>query len=412
MADLSHLHCNFCGLSANEVKKLIAGPDIHICNQCVDKCYNILNEGASKTKSDSALPKLPSPREIKEFLDQYVIGQDHAKETLSVAVYNHYKRLDNPIIDGVEIDRGSILMTGPTGSGKTFLVQTIARILNVPFAIADATSLTQAGYVGDDVESIITRLLQASDNDVKKAERGIVFIDEIDKKSVRAPSGNSPDVAGEGVQQALLKMIEGFDVMVPPSGSKKNPNAEMIKVNTKNILFIVGGAFVGLEKIVERAITKENTTIGFGSKISTNKNNLTWSETLRNHLEPEHLVSYGLIPELVGRLPVVTSLDELDEEQLLRILTEPKNALIKQYQAMFKLDGIELVFDDDALLAIAKIARKRKTGGRALRSVIETKLMKTQFQLPDLHMAGVNRIEVGAATFNDNEPPVVFYDKP
>jgi ATP-dependent Clp protease ATP-binding subunit ClpX len=407
--EYADLHCSFCGKSATEVKKLIAGPDVYICNECVDKCYGILSDGAGKSAKAAVKPP-PSPREIKQFLDQYVIGQDHAKETLAVAVYNHYKRLNHPIIGEVEIEKSNILMFGPTGVGKTLLAQTIARFLDVPFAIADATSLTEAGYVGDDVESIITRLLQAADNDPRKAERGIVFLDEIDKKRSKSDGGSSSrDVSGEGVQQALLKLFEGADVLVPLNGARKNPNTEMVKINTRNILFIVGGAFVGLDKVVERALASDTGSIGFSLKTML-KNSQKSAELLRR-VEPDHLISYGLIPELVGRLPVITALDELDEGQLMRVLTEPKNAVIKQYCALFKLDDVDLTFDADALQAIAQIARQRQTGGRALRSVIEAKLMRTQFNLPDLRKQGANRIVVHAATFNADAQPEVFYDQ-
>jgi len=411
MAEFAHLHCSFCGKSATEVKKLIAGPDIYICNECVDKCYGILNEGTTsltKGGKPTTMKSLPAPREIKEFLDQYVIGQDNAKEILAVAVYNHYKRLENPVVDDVEIDKSNLIFFGSSGCGKTLLAQTIARMLDVPFAIADATSLTEAGYVGDDVESIITRLLQAADNDPKKAERGIVFLDEIDKKARRGDAGSSRDVSGEGVQQALLKLLEGSDILVPPSGSRKNPNAEMMKINTRNILFIVAGAFVGLDKVVERSLAKDGGNIGFGSgTILKNSSNIS---ALLSKVEPDHLITYGLIPELVGRLPVIVALDELTESQLVRVLTEPKNAIVKQFRAMFKLDGIDLSFDDAALLAVAKIAKKRKTGARALRSVIENKLMKTQFNLPDFRKNGANSIVVHAETFDGNEQPEVIYN--
>lgn len=396
----NNLHCSFCSKSATEVKKIIAGTDVFICNECIDKCYKILND--KKTSKISNKTSLPSPREIKNFLDQYVIGQSEAKEILSIAVYNHYKRLDNT--SEVEIEKSNILMFGPTGVGKTLLAQTIARFLNVPFTIADATSLTEAGYVGDDVESIITRLYQASENDVKKCERGIVFLDEIDKKRAKGDTGlSSRDVSGEGVQQALLKLFEGADVMVPSTGSKKTNTSEMIKINTKNILFIVAGAFVGLEKIIEKTISKENTSIGFGATIKEKNTN-----TLHK-ADSEHFITYGLIPELVGRLPVITCLDELDENQLVEVLTKPKNALIKQYQTLFKIDGMLLEFTEEFLMEIAKMSRKRKTGGRALRSIIEAKLRKVQFALPDLYKSGIRKIVVNSKTIMEDELPEYFY---
>lgn len=408
MAD-TNLNCSFCGKSANEVKKLIAGDNIYICNECVDKCHSILNESTpakiKNTKAIAGSKNIPGPREIKEFLDQYVIGQDNAKEVLSVAVYNHYKRLENPVINGVEIDKGNVLILGPSGSGKTLLLQTIARMLDVPFVMTDATSLTEAGYVGEDVESIITKLLVASYNDVKKCERGIIFLDEIDKKNSRSGSPTSRDVSGEGVQQALLKIFEGSEIMVPASSGKKGPGTEMVKINTKNILFIVGGAFVGLDKIVDASIN-DKASIGFGAKIKATK----FSEML-DKIEPQHLISFGLIPELVGRLPIIAALDELSETQLVQVLTEPKNALVKQYKEMFGLDGILLDFDEDAIAAIAKIARNRKTGGRALRNVIESKLMRTQFMLPDLKKHGAKKVVVHVSTFNSNEMPEIIYEE-
>jgi ATP-dependent Clp protease ATP-binding subunit ClpX len=328
-----------------------------------------------------------------------VIGQNHTKEVLSVAVYNHYKRLENPVIDGIEIDKSNILMIGQTGVGKTLLAKSIARMLDVPLTIVDTTSLTEAGYVGDDVESIISRLLQAADNDVKKAERGIIFLDEIDKKRSREVTGSSnKDVTGEGVQQALLKLLEGTETMVA-SGNRRGPNADLVKVNTHNILFILGGAFVGLDKILEQ----EETSIGYGAKVD--KQKIQSKDSFRR-VEPEHLIKFGLIPELIGRVPVITMLDELDEDQLVRILTEPKNALIKQYSKMFALD---LTFDADALQAVARLARTRKTNGRALRSVLESRLLRTQFDLPDMKAKGISEIIVRKATIVDGTEPDVVY---
>ena len=405
--------CSFCGKPSTEVKKLIAGPGVYICNECVGKCYEILLDGSVINSSPIkpapiAEKQLPNPREIKEFLDEYVIGQDYAKEILSVSVYNHYKRLENPVIDGVEIDKANLLVVGKSGTGKTLLAQTIARFLEVPFAIADATSLTEAGYVGEDVESIISRLLTSANNDVKKAERGIIFIDEIDKKAARNTNSGNRDVSGEGVQQALLKMLEGADVMVAPAGVKKSPSTELTKVNTKNILFIVGGAFNGLEKIVERSISKDQIGIGFGAKCI-DKVKSKDIDLLRQ-LEPEHLVEFGLIPELVGRLPIIAPLSELDEDQLVHVLTGPKNAIIKQFVAMFRVEGVQLDFTEAALMAVAKIAKLRKTNGRALRSVLESVLMKTQFKLPDFRENGVVRILIGEGTITGASDPEVFFE--
>jgi ATP-dependent Clp protease ATP-binding subunit ClpX len=398
------LICAFCDKNQDEVIKMIAGPKVHICDGCVDACYGILNE-KEKSLSDESLP---SPRVIKGFLDQYVVGQESAKETLAVAVYNHYQRLANPIIDEVELEKSNILVLGPTGCGKTLLAQSIARMLNVPFAIADATSLTEAGYVGDDVESIITRLLQSADHDVAKAERGIIYIDEIDKKRSKGEGGSGTrDVSGEGVQQALLKIIEGSDVFVPPSGSRKNTSAQNIKINTRNILFIVGGAFVGLDKIIVQELDKGTSSMGFGAS-RVGKTARSLSEVI-SHIEPKHLVQFGLIPELIGRLPIIAALDELTEDQLVHVLSAPKNAVTKQFVKMFSLDKIELTFDDEALYAVAKLALSRKTGARGLRSVIEAALKKTQFRLPDLQAEGVVKVVVTAGVITNKEEPMLVY---
>jgi len=397
MAQPQKLYCSFCSKSQRDVKKLIANPaeTSYICEECVDQCTTILTDTPLRILNNQIKP-VPSPCSIKDFLDQYVIGQDHAKEVLAVAVYNHYKRLEHPVIDGVEIDKSNILLYGPTGVGKTLLAQSIARMLDVPFLITDATSLTEAGYVGEDVEHIISRLLQAADHDVKRTERGIVFIDEWDKKRSRDVTGTTHrDVAGEGVQQAVLKLLEGTDVMVPAS-NRRGPNVELVKVNTRNILFILGGAFIGLDRIVDDV----GTAIGYGTVLQ---------KTVPRVVEPEHLMKYGMIPELVGRLPVIAGLDDLDEQQLVLVLTEPRNAIIKQYTAMFALDGIHLQFDQEALLAVGKQARARKTNGRALRAVLESRLLRTQFRLPDLRDQGVERVIVHAATITDGQEPEMIY---
>ena len=377
------LYCSFCSKSANEVKKLIAGPNVYICDECVGLCHSILSADAPLDKQPEETQEheaIPNPTKVKEFLDQYIIGQEYAKMVVSVAVSNHYKRLAHPVVDGVEIEKSNILIFGPTGSGKTLIAQTIARYLDVPFVIADATSLTEAGYVGDDVESIVSKLLQAAGGDVSKAERGIIYLDEIDKKHKKDGGGTgSRDVSGEGVQQALLKILEGSDIMVPSTGGKKSPASDMVKINTRNILFIVGGAFVGLDKVVEKSLNKD-AGLGFNSKVMDKSKPV---DDLLRHAKPEHLVQFGIIPELIGRLPVSAPLEELATPQLVRVLTEPKNAVIKQFVKLFSIEGVELVFEDGALEEVAKIAKDRKTGARGLRSVIENKLIKTQFNLID-----------------------------
>jgi ATP-dependent Clp protease ATP-binding subunit ClpX len=403
-----NLHCSFCKKGSQEVKKLIAGPEsVHICDECVDLCYSILNTSGdgkpvSETKTD--LGDIPSPAKIKAFLDQYVIGQDYAKMVISVAVHNHYMRLQNPVVDEVEIEKSNILVLGPTGSGKTLIAQSIARCLSVPFAIADSTGLTEAGYVGDDVESIVGRLLQNAGGDVKKAEQGIIYLDEIDKKSKKDSASGSRDVSGEGVQQALLKIIEGSEVMVT-QGGKKGPTAEQVKINTKNILFIVGGAFVGVEKVVEKALNK-NKGLGFGANLS--DGNVDTNELLRK-VEPAHLMNFGIIPELIGRLPVIAPLQELSADQMVKVLTEPKNAIVKQFAKMFKLEGVELEITPDALTAISEVAIKRKTGARGLRSILESNLIAIQFKLPELVAAGATTILVTEETIREGKEPQVLY---
>jgi ATP-dependent Clp protease ATP-binding subunit ClpX len=410
MSNTKMVHCTFCGKCQTEVKRLIAGPDCQICDECVQLCHDIIVNELGEQKPEVDTSSVPSPHELKEYLDQYIIGQDHAKRVLSVAVYNHYKRINNnALIDGVEIDKGNIFVCGPSGTGKTLLAQTIAKRLDVPIAICDATTLTESGYVGDDVESIIARLLQVADYDIEKTQRGIIFIDEIDKKSKRGDNASiTRDVSGEGVQQALLKIIEGTECRVPPQGGRKHPSQEMITVNTKNILFIVSGAFVGMDKVVAKRVTKQ-ASIGFGAEVVGNKKHNI--NEMYKQVESEDIIKYGLIPEMVGRLPVIAYLEELSEEQLVQVLTEPKNAIIKQYQAIFKLDGVELVFTEQALLEIAKIATTKQTGARGLRAIIEKTLMKIQFDLPELKKEGAERIVVTDHAIKGETSPEIVYEQ-